>query len=179
MRFFNVIFIIFAILAMSLCVSGAEIGRITFVQDSDYKFPDQMLFFNIQQKVGAQFDERLLNEDIKRLYSTGFFTDVVSETTVDNEGKIDITLKVTPRPRIKAITFEGNKKFDNEKLDKEITLVADQPLSDAKLRESTSKLRKFYMSEGFNDATITPQVKEVEKGYLEVVFKIDEHLRSK
>jgi outer membrane protein insertion porin family len=135
-------------------MSAAEIGKITFVQDSEYKFPDQMLFFNIQQKVGSQFNDKTLNEDIKRLYSTGFFTDVLSETTVEEDGKINIILKITPRPRIKVINFEGNKKFKREKLDKELTIVADQPLSDAKLRESTNKLRKFYMSEGFNDALL-------------------------
>lgn len=178
MKIFKII-CVWAFLALPLSVYAAEIGKISFVQDSEYKFPDQMLFFNIQQKVGSQFDDKILNQDIKRLYSTGFFTDVVSETTVDEEGKINIILKVTPKSRIKEIRFEGNKKFNKEKLDKELTIVVDQPLSDAKLRESTNKLRKFYMSEGFNDATITPQIKELEKGYIEVVYKIDEHLRAK
>ncbi|OGV50725.1 MAG: outer membrane protein assembly factor BamA [Lentisphaerae bacterium GWF2_44_16] len=156
-----------------------EIDKIIFEQAEGYTFPDQMLFFNIQLKSGENFDEKILNEDIKRLYSTGFFSDVVSETSKTADGKINIIFKTTAKPRIKSIIFEGNKKFSSDKLMKEITMVTDVPLNDAKLKESAAKLRKFYLAEGYNDATVMPEVRESEKGYLNVVFKIDEHLKLK
>ncbi len=162
-----------------IMLSGAEIGSIKFEQTNQYKFPEQMLRFNVQEKVGDKFDKKVLNEDIKRLYSSGYFSDVVSETSTSPDGKINIVIKVSAKPRINKIILKGNKKFKDNELMKLITLVPDVPLSDKRLKDSATALRNFYAQKGYSEAKIYPKVVNVGKGDVNVVFTINEHLRLK
>lgn len=165
-------------------VSGAvfaagKIGKIEFVQLGNYSFPEDMLRFNVQQKPGDAFDQKLLNDDIKRLYDTGFFIDVVAETKAGADGDSDVVFKLKAKPVVKRIVCEGNKKFPTDELEKVITLQIEQPMNDKKLRASANALRKLYRDKGYNEATIAPLVKSSGEGVVDVVFKIDEKLRYK
>lgn len=177
------IFILFSMAALSMLFSNAlvaeEIGKISIDQQGSYKFANDMLLFNLQEKVGQEFNEKVLNQDIKRLYATGFFSDVVAETSKMPDGKMHIIIKVLPKPKIKNIIFKGNKKFPSIDLTKQINIVSDVPLNDKKLKESAKKLREFYQSKGYNDAKIIPIVKKAGKGYVNVIFDITENLRLK
>ncbi|MHB9137864.1 MAG: outer membrane protein assembly factor BamA [Victivallaceae bacterium] len=158
---------------------SAKIGKLEFVQTGGYQFPEKMLQFNVQQKPGLEYDENIMNADIKRLYETGFFSDVVSETKKISPDKVDVIIKVSVKPRVKAIVFKGNVKFSTEDLKNEITLASDMPLNDNKLRESAQKLRDFYKSKGYNDATITPVLNSLGKDEINITFDIQENLRLK
>jgi len=177
----NFIYLAFCLVYTCFCltVSGAEIGKIDFEQIGGYKFPEKMLMYNVQQKPGHQYDKDILNEDIKRLYATGYFSDVVAETKDLPDGKVNLLIKVSVKPRVKSIQFKGNQKFKNVELEKEISISADMPLNDNNLRNSANKLREFYKSKGYNDASVTPILKTVGPDAINVVFDIQEHLRLK
>ncbi len=155
-----------------------KIGQVVFDQIGSYKFPEDMLRFNVQSKPGDEFVPKIIDEDVKRLTGTGFFADVVAESK-QNAGTVDVTFKLTAKPVVKEIVFDGNKKFPTSDLEKEITLNAEQPLNDKNLRESANKLRNFYREKGYNEATIYPVIKNAGQDTVNVTFKIDEHLRLK
>ncbi len=170
---------ILLLLLSCVAVFAGKINKISFDQVSNYKFPDDMLKFNIQEKAGDQFNDKTLNDDIKRLFATGFFQDIVAETSKDADGNVNIIFKIQAKPLLKKIIFDGNKKFPNDDLEKEISLKAEQPLNDKNLRKSAAALRKFYRAKGYNEATVIPLVKKQEDNSVNVVFKINEHLRLK
>jgi len=165
--------------AVPMNLSATEINKLSFEQKGEGKVPEEMLLFNVQTRAGANFDEKILNDDIKRLYATGFFTDVVSSTSPSADGKVDIVIKVSSKPRISSITYEGNRKFKAEKLAEKVTLTTDLPLSDEKLKTSAANLRRFYFDEGYTDAQVNPSVEDAGDGSVRVIFKIDERLRYK
>jgi outer membrane protein insertion porin family len=178
-RYF-IILVVFSLFFMVKAQSfAAEIGKIEFVQSGDYKFQNKMLNFYMQSKPGTQFSEKLLNDDIKRLYSTGYFSDIVTESSKQADGKINVTLKISARPRVKKIIFSGNQKFKTADLQKEISVVVDMPLNDNKLRLSANKIREFYKGKGYNEAQVSTTLKAVGKGWIEVVFNVTENLRLK
>ncbi|MDD2478557.1 MAG: outer membrane protein assembly factor BamA [Victivallaceae bacterium] len=162
----------------TLTVCAAEIGKISIVQDSG-QLSEEMIRFNIQLKVGDTFDENILNADIKRLHGTGFFADIVSETKDAGSGKVDITIRTKAKPTIKNVYIVGNIKYPSYELMKNVSLSAEQPLNDNQLRESANKLRSFYKEKGYNEAQITPELKTLEDGRIDVVFQVKENLRMK
>lgn len=170
--------------AILLCLffvqaSAEEIGSISFEQKESFKFPEEMLSYNLQSSQGEKFDQKILDEDIKRLYSTGNFQDVVAETEKSDDGKINIILKIIPKPRIKDIIFKGNKKYSNEKLKDQVTLEKNAPLNDKELQESLKKLRDFYIDKGHNSATVSPETEDAGDGRVNLIFNINEELRKK
>ncbi len=166
-------------LTMLLCFTAysAEVGKIIIIQEGNSKVAEELITFNLQLKNGAVFDENVLNADIKRLYDTGYFADVLTETKEVGEGKVDITIKTTARPAIKDVYVVGNVKFDSKQLMRNVSLNSEQPLNENQLRESAKKLREFYREKGYNEARVTPSVKNLEDGRIDVVFEISENLR--
>lgn len=164
--------------AIMTAVCAAEIGSVTIIQDSG-RLPEEIIRYNIQLKAGDIFDENILNSDIKRLYGTGFFADIVSETKDVGDGKVDITIRTKAKPTVKNVYISGNIKFSSYELMKNVSLSAEQPLNDNQLRDSANKLREFYKSKGYNEAQITPELKTLEDGRVDVIFQINENLRMK
>lgn len=161
-----------------LCVNAAEeISSVVFRQKSDYKFDEDILRANVQSRKGGIYSERAVNDDIKRLHAMGVFSDVVSETRNTADGKKEIIFSLVPKPIVKEIKFEGNKKYSEKKLKEEIKLSVNVPLNDSILRSSIDSLRKFYRSKGLNDAVIEPVFEKIDKSHIRVLFKIKENLR--
>ena len=165
-------------LCLSLCsLQAQEISSVVFQQNSDYKLEDDVLRANVQSRKGAAYSERSVNDDIKRLHAMGMFADVLSETQKTEDGKIRIIFKLTAKPIVTDIVFEGNKKYPAEKLREQISMVSNIPLNDQALRDSTEALRKFYRSKGLNDAMIEPLFEKIDNNHIRIFFRIKENLR--
>ena len=58
-----------------------------------------------------------------------------------------------------------------------ITLEPAYTMNDKKLQDSLNNLRNFYADEGYNEASITPEISDAGNGDVNVTFKITENLR--
>ena len=114
-------------LAAAGILGAAEVGAIKFDQKGSSKLPENQLFFNIKLRKNMQFSQEIVDNDIKRLYETGNFADVVSEVETGKDGKINVTYKTTLKPRISKIIFVGNQKFKTSDLSKDFSLKSFYP----------------------------------------------------
>ncbi len=156
-----------------------QISNLSFKQSGGYDFPQEMLFFNVRSVKGTQYDQKILDEDIKRLFSTGNFSDVSAETQKDADGKISVIISLKSKPRIRSINFKGNEKYAEDKLKDCLVLERDGPLGDKAMQESLDKIRQFYTDKGYNSATVIPVTKDNGDGTVDVSFDINENLRKK
>ncbi|HPN84440.1 MAG TPA: outer membrane protein assembly factor BamA [Victivallales bacterium] len=156
---------------------SAEISKISFEQKG-YQFPEQFLNYNLQSKVGAEFNQKILDEDIKRLFSTGRFSDVSVDTT-DKDSGVEITLKTVSKPRVKNIEFSGNKKFSEKDLKEQLVVQPDAMLNDKELGDSLTAIRKFYLDKGYGSAIISHSIEELGDNNVTLKINIVENLRMK
>lgn len=164
-----------------LCSSlfSAQVGNITFDQTGIVKVPKDLIDYNIHLKSGDEFSQDKLNEDIKSLYDTGYFTDVEAKTSTGQNGKIDINYVLTNTPRIKNIIIKGNEKYTTEKIMEEIRLHKAEPLVQKLLQESIANIKKLYQNNGYYQATVFPSTISEGEGEVVVTFNIQENLRVK
>ena len=155
---------------------GDKIRRVIFEQKG-YEFPVNMLRYNLQLSKGDTFEQKTLDDDVKRLSETGYFDSVSAEIEKTPDGKIDIVFKTTSKPKVKDIIFQGNKKFKDLKLRDKLTIEPGMPLNDKKLNDSLVNLRDFYNEEGYYDTTISPRTEDVGGGEVNLIFNIQENLR--
>lgn len=168
--------------ACFFCCSAAfaqELNSVTFEQPDNSRFTDDVFRMNVQSRKGAMYDERVVNDDIKRLHSTGFFSDVVAETKKGPNGKIDLVFRIVPKAVVKEVKISGNEKYDTDKLREQITISAGGMLNDKRLIESANALRKFYADRGHNDAKVDPRFITEKDGSVIVEFRIKENLKQK
>ena len=161
----------------TVILSAQEINSVEFRQEGTYRFGKDILNFNVQSRKGNPYDEQVVNEDIKRLYNTGFFSDIRSEMKRRPDGNVDLIFHVTPKEIVRSVKFQGNEKFEAHKLYEVVTLTTGAPLNDKRLSETIAALRDFYAKEGMNDVTINYSPTRNIEGGIDIVFKIKENLK--
>ena len=102
----------------------------------------------IQTKQGLTLKQQTVNEDIKRLYATGFFEDVRLEVEELPEG-YKLIVEVDEKPIVKQITFEGATSFKEDKLRKTLGVIEGQILDRKAVKKGEEEIRKLYADKGF------------------------------
>ncbi len=90
------------------------------------------------------------------------------------------------RGKVGAINFHGNQAFDEDDLEKQVTVTSANrfllwfshgKFSEKLLRKSANNIQAFYQSHGFSQATVTPRVVN-QGGKLQVTFQVQEGPRD-
>lgn len=177
-RFLIVIFI--ATWCCQLTLQAVDIERVAFKQTNGIEVSDERLLAYIQQRPGEKYDAKMVNEDIKRIFNSGDFSDVTVNAQYLPNGKVELIFNLEYQSRIKSIQLKNNAKYKDKDLRKEIILVPDTPLNNSKLQKSLNNLREFYRSKGYNDATVGFKIEKTDNpSEVDVIFFIEENLRLK
>ena len=127
---------------------------------------DQELLALAGLKAGDPKDQFLIDRgirEIKRAYEKkGYF---VTDVTVDPEAlnEADVLLyrvREGPRPRIRAIAYQGNTTFTDDQLQSKITskpqflFLRKGELNNEQLDQDAAKIRDFYHERGYLDAQV-------------------------
>ncbi len=123
------------------------------------------LGINVGQSV-SQYD---LDAGLKKLYETGFFSDV----GVNQENGV-VTVHVVENPSVNEVIFEGNKQIDKEDLEKEITLKSRSLYTRTKVQNDLKRLLDVYRRSGRYSAEITPQLVQLEQNRVNLIYNIKE-----
>lgn len=108
----------------------------------------ETILTKVRTKEGDQFKQEIANEDIKRLYSTQYFTDV----SIDVEsvsGGVAVTFVVEEKPVIGDILFTGNKAFRAGKLKGSMKSKPNDMLNLALLTQDIADIKVMYVKKGY------------------------------
>ena len=112
-----------------------------------------LILSKVKSKQGEAYKKNTVDEDIKRIYGLGYFSDVKAEIK-EYENSLDITFVVTEKPPIGQIVFAGNKAFRDERLKKELKVKQDEILDERQLKESMKVIREMYYKKGYTHAKV-------------------------
>lgn len=136
---------------------------------------EQVVRANMQLREGNDLDEVLVDRDIRTLYKTGLFEFIEVKRESKNDGTVGLVFELTPKYRVLAIRFEGNKKLKSSRLEKEIKVKPNFALDERQVKEDVEKLREYYQKEGYNQVQITYAIeRNRDTGFGTVVFKVNE-----
>jgi len=112
----------------------------------------------IKTRPGDKASQAAVDEDIKRLYSTGFFTDVSADIRPYQEGKL-VRFRVKERPLVAGIVITGSHHFRESKLREELKTKEQELLDRRQLKEDLERIKQLYRTKGFYLADIADEVK--------------------
>ncbi|MCG8533378.1 MAG: outer membrane protein assembly factor BamA [Desulfovibrionales bacterium] len=143
--------------------------------------PDVVLLRMRLQK-GDALDSRKINEEIKRIYGLGYFSDVQVSVNKTREGN-QLVFTVVEKPRIKNIVISGSDELDEEDILAALSSKVGAVLNEKLLSDDIARVRDLYRKEGFYlaeveykiergtvDATLTFEVNEGEKLYIQDII---------
>ncbi|AQZ52486.1 MAG: outer membrane protein assembly factor BamA [Martelella sp.] len=125
-------------------------------------------------KPGQSFTDADINQSIRNLYSSGYFSDVkisVSGST--------LVVNVTENQLINQVVFNGNRKVSDKKLEGVVQLHSLGPYNQAQAQVDIQNIKDAYASIGRSDVEVTIQTATVQDNRINVAFVIDEGGRTK
>jgi len=134
---------------------------------------EAVLLGRVKSTVGSTFSPTLLAEDIRSIFSLGFFDDVQLRVE-DFEGGVKLTFVVTERPFVRDVDFVGNTKLSTTELQEKIDLKLGSVYNPVDVQRALEKLKDFYEDEGYFEVQLTPTIEKFADGDVRVAFSIVE-----
>jgi outer membrane protein insertion porin family len=165
-------------------------GNVTLIEPQTYLY-----YMQIQQRrsrpsegVWVTYDdsvERLMREDFTRLYNTNFLDNISIETQdyVFSNGVIGKILlyHMEERQRVKIVTYEHSKKFEDAKIDEKLKELGaeirlDTFIDAALLKKASGIIRDMMREKGFQFAEVRPDIEELSGGpkLVKLTFHMDD-----
>jgi outer membrane protein insertion porin family len=130
------------------------------------------VFGYLPVKVGQQFTDDQATEAIRRLYGTGFFSDVRIQT----ENNV-VVVSVQERPTIASLSFNGMREFDAKAITTSLAGVgfAEGRIFDRSMLERAEfELKQQYLTKGKYGVEVTATVTPLPRNRVGVSFDIFE-----
>ncbi len=143
------------------------------VEDNRRLSSDEVLSY-VHEKVGETFKVETLAADVRSVWNSGNFEDVQVDMAEVSRG-IRLRFKVTERPYIKSIEFEGNEEIDTDKLTETVEIKPNQILNAPAVRRSVQKIKDAYGEKGYFLAEVDKSLDPQKDNEVIVKFKIIEH----
>ena len=174
----NVKFLFVASLFCPVFAFAANISKIEIV--GNRKIETDAIQVKLTSKAGQEFDEETVSEDIKILFKTGFFSNIEVEKQGDGAGGIILRYRMSEKPSITEIVYEGQSEVKQEDLAEVIGIKQYEILNLAKVKESVEKMQKLYEDKGYFLAKIRTEVQDVKAGEsVKLIYKIEENDKVK
>ena len=123
----------------------------------------------MEVKPGDDFDVELMDSSLKGLFNTGLFADVALRREGDR-----LIVQVVENPIINRISFEGNKRLDDDLLESEVTLRPRVVFTRTKVQADVARMLELYRRSGRFAATVDPKVIQLDQNRVDLVFEINE-----
>lgn len=127
----------------------------------------------MDSKVGALLNRKKLSNDIRRLYKTGYFSDIKAEGIHQDNG-LTLRLIFVENPLIANYSIEGNDEVVTKDLKKRLKLKEGLVFSDSKLRIDLNIIRRLYMKDGFYQLEIKTKKERLSDGRMDVTIILSE-----
>ena len=136
---------------------------------------EQVVRANMQVREGGDLDDTMLDRDIRSLYRTGLFEFIEIKRESADAKTFNLVVEITPKFRVLAIRYEGNKKVKGTRLEKEIKTKPNTSLDERQVKEDSEKIREYYQKSGYNQVSVAYSVeRDRTTGFGTVIFKIKE-----
>ena len=137
------LFVLFFLFCSGIIYAAEDQKKIKIIGNENI---DEEIIYSMISDKFTDLSENNLNDIIKLLYSSGYFKDVEA-VFLDNQ----INIIIKENPRIKNISFTGNKRFNNEEIfeifSKEEYFTT---FNEYKINQFMDDLKNIYMSYGYN-----------------------------
>ncbi|VFR48697.1 Outer membrane protein assembly factor YaeT precursor [plant metagenome] len=130
------------------------------------------IFGYLPVKVGERFTDEQAGEAVRRLYATGFFSDVRIETANDV-----VVVVVQERPTIASVSFTGMREFDAKTITDSLRQVGfgeGRVFDRSMLEQAEFELKQQYLNKGKYGVEVTSTVTPLPRNRVGVSFEVFE-----
>ena len=137
--------------------------------EGNQRVEEETIYSYVNISKGDSFDSDKLNNALKSLFSTGFFSDVkiVRDDSV-------LIIKVIENPIVNRVVFEGNKDIEDDVLKAEVSIKSRNIFTRTKIQGDVQRILSLYRSTGSFSSTVKPKIISLPQNRVDIVFEIYE-----
>lgn len=154
----------------SVSVQGIDIA-------GNQRVDSEAIKLQIKKQSGTITTEEV-TEDIKTLYSTGFF-DQVEASVVESGGRTLLRFTVAEKPLVRKAYVKGNKEVSEGDLSEIVKFGEKRFLDKARIDGFKRSMISLYQAKGYNDASVDASVVPVGENQVDITFIVSEGSRYK
>jgi len=132
----------------------------------------------LDMKAGAPFRRSGIGDEIREIYSMGYFDDVQIRAEEAAPGTVDLHIVLKERPSLRTLEIQGNKLFSKDEILDTLITKSFSVANLEKIRDDIEKIRKMYEKSGYYQPKIEYEIKELSRNEATLIFKIDEGRKS-
>ncbi len=175
------IFVLFGLLTTPLFSSNEIIEKIELTGNT--YFTKDAFFHLLGIKEGDPYDEAKIREEFKKLWDSGYFSDLYVESQDGEKGKI-VTFRVKERPKIGSIEYEEVKGITRSAIEdhlkeRGIEFKTNTPLDMKTIWKVEESIRELLGSKGYLDAEVSTEIKPITATTRSVHFKVKRGPKTK
>ncbi len=127
------------------------------------KIEKDAVLAKINSQVGQPFKSQDASIDIQNLFAMNFFVQIEVLKENLNLNEIKLIYKITEKPVINEVVFEGHSEVKTDELEVQSGLKTYEVINYTKIQQGVDKLLKFYEEKGFYLVKIEPVIEDIVK----------------
>jgi len=171
----------FRIVATEQIMPAAEIppslDRIAEVRvQGNHRIEANAIRARITTQPGDSYSRSRVADDVREIYSLGFFRNVrvISEESID--GRV-LIFEVEENPVVRQVSITGNENLDSEKIRDSLTLTTGSTLDYPLLYENRERIEALYRAEGYYLAKVRYEIEELPSEAVAIHFEVVENAK--
>ena len=159
-------------LFVGICAGGEnDISRISIL--GNVKIEEGVIRGAIKSREGGIFSNEQVREDLRSIFSLGYFSDIQVDIKSTPQGQ-EVIFIVVEKPSIREILITGNQKLKLDAIKEKVTLKPRSILNLEKVKEDSENIRKLYFSKGYYGVNVEYKVDPLATNEVVVRFNITE-----
>ena len=127
----------------------------------------------ISTKPGDLYDPSTLRQDLKSVFSLGYFDNVEIEANDTQTGKT-IIFRVQEKPLVAKVVITGTESMKEEEVRDAAGITVNSILNPYKVNEAVQKIKALYKSKGYYNTGVDGRISTNSDGKAEVHFDVTE-----
>ncbi len=157
--------------ALTYSNRGLTVASIT--PEGNKRIDSGAILQKIATKPGDLYDPDILREDLKSVFSMGYFDNVEIEAADSGAGK-QVVFRVVEKPLVTAVTITGTDAIKEEEVREAAGIGMNSILNPPKVNEAVERIKALYKSKGYYNTEVKGDINSKEDGDVEVLFTINE-----
>lgn len=134
---------------------------------------DATVLSKIKTRPQQKYNKNVINEDIKVLYSTGYFENIQIDKENLETGVL-VKFIVKEKPVIEKINIQGNRRIGRKRIEKIVDIKEGSFLNEYNIKEKKNSIRDFYAKKGFSNVDVSYDIKIDKDNKANVTYIISE-----
>ena len=127
----------------------------------------------IKTKPGDVYIAKSLSQDLKAVYSMGYFEDIRIDAEESPQGKV-IIFRVMEKASIRIIRFQGNKLYKDDEIKENLSIRTGSILNIFKVRSNIQRIEDLYKEKNYHNVKVTYTIHQLENNQADLEFVIQE-----